>query len=208
MMRSLCLSVFLSLGLSLPLSAVADTPIESGAQAALNEQAPDFVLPDLAGKPHRLSDYRGKTVVLEWFNPGCPFVVYAYEDGPLKGMAAQHGEEIVWLNINSGAPGKQGAGVAANQKAKKSWNISQPVLLDESGAVGQAYQAKTTPQMVVIDAKGMVRYNGALDNAPRGKQKTDSYDAHVVNAVRALAEGQKVSPQSTKPYGCSVKYAK
>jgi peroxiredoxin len=197
-----------SLGLSMPLSALADAPIKDDAKATLNETVPDFALPDLGGKTHRISDYRGKTVVLEWFNPGCPFVVYAYEEGPLKGMATQHGDELVWLNINSGAPGNQGAGIAQNQKAKKEWGIQHPVLLDESGAVGQAFGAKTTPQLVVIDAEGTIRYNGALDNAPRGKQKAESYEAHLVNAIQALAAGQRVEPQSTKPYGCSVKYAK
>jgi hypothetical protein len=205
MLRTACLILFL--GLSLALDARADAPIQPGSQAVLEEVVPDFELSDLNGKTHRLSDYRGKTVVLEWFNPGCPFVVHAYEKGPLNGMAAQHGDALVWLNINSGAPGKQGAAIDLNQKAKKQWEILHPVLLDPTGAVGKAFSAKTTPQMVVIDAEGRLRYNGALDNAPRGKQQGDDYKAHLVNAVQAIAQKRKVSPSSTKPYGCSVKYS-
>jgi peroxiredoxin len=204
MMRILCLSLLLSLAAPL---ANADAPIEPGAQASIDELAPDFELPDLNGTTHRLSDYRGKTVVLEWFNPGCPFVVHAYEKGPLNGLAEQHGEELVWLNINSGSPGKQGTGLDKNQKAKTQWKIAHPLLLDESGAVGKAFSAKTTPQMVVIDAEGKLRYNGALDNAPRGKQQGDTYEGHLVNAIQAIAAGRDVDPSSTKPYGCSVKYS-
>ena len=207
-MRTILFSLTLALGLGSPLLAEA-TPNTRVQPAEINKVVPDFSLPDLGGKMHNIADYRGKTVVLEWFNPGCPFVVYAYEDGPLKDMANNLGDDVVWLNINSGAPGNQGTGVEQNQKAKKDWKIKHPVLLDETGEVGQAFGAKTTPQLVVIDADGKVRYNGALDNAPRGKQQGgDSYKGHVTNALVSLAEGRKVDPQSTKPYGCSVKYAK
>ena len=192
---------------SLSLSAHAEPAIASGAQATLDDAAPDFVLKDINGKAHRLSDYRGKTVVLEWFNPGCPFVVYAYEKGPLEELAAKQGKDIVWLNINSGAPGKQGASIEQNKEAASSWDIRQPVLLDPSGAVGKAFAAKTTPQMVVIDDQGVLRYNGALDNAPRGSGKAETYQSAFVDAIGALANGKKVQLQSTKPYGCSVKYA-
>ena len=113
---------------------------------------------------------------------------------------------VVWLAINSGSPGKQGTGVDTNKQAKKDWSMKHPVLLDESGTVGRSYAAKTTPQMVVIDPEGNQVYNGALDNAPFGKPKTDKLDPITERVLAAVTAG-KASPQSqSKPYGCSVKY--
>ena len=108
--------------------------------AAVGQQAPDFSLPSIDGKTIRLSDYRGKTVVLEWFNPDCPFVRTAHLEGNLKGLGKRYSEKgVVWLAINSNAPGRQGSSKEANVRGAKKFNISYPVLLDAKGVVGKLY---------------------------------------------------------------------
>ena len=174
----------------------------------IGEAAPGFALPNLAGETVELGDHKGKVVVLEWFNPGCPFVKQAHEDGgALQTMAVEWAEKgVVWLAINSGAPGKQGAGVDVNKSAKERWNMNHPILLDEDGSVGRAYEAKTTPQMVVIDESGNQVYNGALDNAPFGRVKGSVLSTYAADVVAAVVEGRASPHKRTKPYGCSVKY--
>jgi peroxiredoxin len=145
---------------------------EPTAPAKPGDVAPPFSLPDLDGKQVGLADFAGKTVVLEWFNPDCPFVKYAHgEGGPLRTMAKQRGDAVVWLAINSGAPGKQGTGVARNREAMAEYGIEHAILLDESGDVGRAYGATNTPHMFVIDPSGKLAYAGALDNAPMGEPR-------------------------------------
>lgn len=139
------------------------SPIQAEAKAKLGEAAPNFSLPDVDGTIHSLEQHNGKVVVLEWFNPGCPFVKAAYDKDVVQELSALHASDTVWLRINSGSAGKQGAGADENRRAARKWDIEGPVLLDASGAVGKAYGAKTTPQVVVIDTEGMVRFNGALD---------------------------------------------
>lgn len=183
----------------------AEAPI--AAEARVGEPAPDFTLTDVTGATHRLADLRGKTVVLEWFNPGCPFVVAAYESGPLNTMVKEFQDRgVVWLAINSGAPGKQGHGVETNQQAIASWSMPQPVLLDESGAVGRAYGAKTTPHVYVIDPAGTLVYGGALDNAPRNQVPDSGRIAFARDAIEATLAGEPVRASKTQPWGCSVKY--
>ncbi|MDP6935563.1 MAG: redoxin domain-containing protein, partial [Myxococcota bacterium] len=115
----------------------APAPIQSGAVATVGAPAPDFVLPGTDGKLGRLSDHAGRVVVLEWFNPDCPFVEYAHEKGPLKSLPTTWSEKgVVWLPINSNAPGKQGAGMARNARSVTDWTLPEPVLWDSSGAVG------------------------------------------------------------------------
>lgn len=178
-------------------------------KATLGMMAPDFTLTDINGKAVKLSDFRGKTVVLEWFNPGCPFVVYAYGEGKLGEMQKSTAmKDVVWLSINSGAPGMQGTGMDANKKAYDDWKMSSKLLFDESGTVGHAYDAKTTPHCYVVDKKGMLVYRGGLDNAPLGKVKGTSYVNHVEAALADLSAGRAVATSETDPYGCSVKYAK
>ena len=175
--------------------------------AEVGQPAPDFTLTDLDGKEHHLADYKGKTVVLEWFNPGCPFVVAAHEDGPLKDMAKTYmDKDVVWLAVNSGAPGKQGHGAETNKEAVAGWGMPNPVLLDESGEVGHLYDAKTTPHMYVIDAEGVLQYAGGLDNAPRNAVPKVGYVAHTQNALDAVLAGEPVSTSKTQAWGCSVKY--
>lgn len=173
--------------------------------ALVGSQAPDFTLPDLSGKSVKLSDHRGKTVVLEWFNPGCPYVVFAHGEGPLKDLAARQPEQVVWLAINSGAPGKQGHGREVNLQAAADWSIGHPILLDEAGSVGRTYGARSTPQLFVIDPTGVIRYAGALDNAPFGKSEGARVD-YAADAVAAVLAGTVVQPDHTPSYGCSVKY--
>ena len=174
----------------------------------IGEKAPSFTLPTLESKNLSLEDFKGKTVVLEWFNPGCPFVKGVHNDGEMSKTANYWMEkDVVWLAINSGKPGNQGTGLQKNADAKKDWNLKYPVLLDEKGEVGQAYGAKTTPQMFVIDPQGILVYKGAYDNDKRGKLRGKSkHEVYVSAALKEVVNGKKVSNPETKPYGCSVKY--
>lgn len=197
----------MSLAALLSLSPAFGAPVEPAS--TIGQPAPPFSLPDSAGRTHSLAELRGRVVVLEWFNPDCPFVRHAYEQAPgLPALAAQaQGQGVRWLRINSGAPGKQGAGAERNQKAAADGSFAEAVLLDESGAVGRAYGARTTPQLVVIDASGVVRFNGALDNAPLGRVEGGARVPYAEQAVDAVRQGRPVPTASPKPWGCSVKYA-
>ena len=179
---------------------------------AIGAAAPDFTLKDLDGKEVSLAAFKGKTVVLEWFNPGCPFVKSSHGKGSLKGFSERVMKDgVVWIAINSGAPGKQGHGIDTNREGAKAFGATNPILIDESGATGKAYGATNTPQMVIVDAKGGIVYKGAIDNSPDGGRDSPQPDgAKLVNYVeQALAElkdGKPVSVPETKPYGCGVKY--
>lgn len=179
--------------------------------AEVGQPAPDFTLQDLDGKPHRLSDLRGKVVVLEWFNPGCPYVVNAHTKGSLVDTAARKAKDgVVWLAVNSGAPGKQGHGVETNREAARRWSMAYPILVDESGQVGKAYGATNTPHMYVIGKDGKLAYKGAIDNSPdgeRGSPQGGTLVEYVTAALDALAAGRPVQVTETKAYGCGVKYA-
>ncbi len=179
--------------------------------ADVGQPAPGFTLQDLEGKVHRLSDHKGKIVVLEWFNPGCPFVVNSHTKGSLVDTAARKTKEgVVWLTVNSAAPGKQGHGVEANRAAAKSWSLSNPILLDEAGVVGKAFGATNTPHMFVIGKDGKLAYKGAIDNSPDGERASPQGGAlveYVSAAIDDLAAGRPVRTAETKAYGCSVKYA-
>jgi peroxiredoxin len=193
--------------------AESKTPIETEAPSGLTQvasvgwKAPDFVLSDLDGGEHRLSDYtaQGKVVVLEWFNPDCPFVMKHHKNS--RSMAETHAaassKGVVWLAINSGAQGRQGHGLDRNRQAKSDYGITYPILLDESGKVGKSYRAKTTPHMFIVDAKGYLVYDGAIDNEP-DIQKLGTN--HVRAALEELFAGKEITVNETKPYGCSVKY--
>ncbi|HQR30117.1 MAG TPA: thioredoxin family protein [Anaeromyxobacteraceae bacterium] len=189
----------------------AAVPVLAAEPARLAQPAPDFTLVDLDGKTHKLSDYRGRIVVLEWFNPGCPYVVNAHTKGSLVDLGArQRKAGVVWLAINSAAPGKQGYGVEVNREAATAWKIDYPILLDETGAVGRAYGATNTPHMFVVTPDGKLAYRGAIDNSPDGEQGSPQGGwlvDHVSEAVVDLTLGRPVRTRETKPYGCSVKYA-
>ncbi|MEO8672385.1 MAG: redoxin domain-containing protein [Tahibacter sp.] len=180
------------------------------AKAVVGESAPDFSATDTHGKPQSLAAYKGKTIVLEWTNPGCPFVQKHYGAGNLQ---VQQGEAtaagVVWLSINSGAAGKEGNLDAAAANAWVAKNGAKPsgYILDGDGSIGHLYGAKTTPHLFVIDAKGVLRYAGGIDSIP----STDQGDIakavqYVRQALAELAAGKAVSVATAQPYGCSVKY--
>ena len=186
-----------------PATAAAATGVAPG------DVAPDFTLKDTDGVEHSLSQYLadGKIVVLEWFNPDCPFIVKHHKLNRTMNdtyAVLQH-KGMVWLAINSGAAGKQGAGLERNRKAREEYEMPFPLLLDETGAVGRAYGAKTTPHMFVIDKDGKIAYSGAIDNDSSPTQVGERN--YVISALRSVMDGRPVPEPSTKPYGCSVKYA-
>jgi peroxiredoxin len=178
------------------------------ARAKVGQPAPDFTLPDLDGKQVELSAFKGKTVVLEWFNAGCPFVQLSHKKGGLKDVPAQQlGKGVVWLAINSSAPGKQGHGKEANEKGKAEFGMSYPILLDEKGEVGRTYGAQRTPHMVIVDPGGTLVYAGAIDSTRGGEPEPgEQVTNHVEVALGELAAGKPISKPETESFGCSVKY--
>lgn len=170
--------------------------------AVVGEPAPDFELKDDTGKAHKLSDYKGKMVVLEWTRPACPYVERHYEAGTMTKTQAAIGDDVVWLAIDS----SQDVTVEHTMEAKKEWSFDHPVLQNPEGDVGKLYEAKTTPHMYVIDKEGVLRYKGAIDDDERGKKKAEERTNYVTQAVQALQKGEEVPTKETKPYGCSVKY--
>ena len=180
----------------------------AGAGLAPGDQAPGFTLTDTGGEEFSLQTYLddGQIVVLEWFNPDCPFIRKHHLSHKTMNetFAAVKDDGVVWLAINSNAKGKEGNGLQRNQKAVKEYEIPFPVLIDESGDVGRAYGAKTTPHMFIINPEGTVVYNGAIDN-DRSAAKLGETN-YVANALKALREGKKIETPETSAYGCSVKY--
>src|SRR5271163_1688363 len=180
------------------------------AFAKVGDSAPDFTGTASNGKTVHLADYRGKYVVLEWHNNGCPYVGKHYKSGNMQRLQKQWTSQgVVWLTILSSAPGKQGYVTASEENDYLSKMQAAPTaaLLDPSGQIGHLYDAKTSPQMIVINPKGVVIYDGAIDDKPT----TDLNDVPgATNYVsRALVEamaGKPVETAATRPYGCSVKY--
>lgn len=172
--------------------------------------APAFSLPDAQGKSHSLVDYKGKYVVLEWFNPECPFVKKHYGSDNMQNLQKEYtGKGIVWLTIDSNAPGTEGSinGEQA-QKIMNSWKTHQTaLLLDPDGKVGRAYGSKNTPNMVIINPDGKIIYEGAIDNkATPNPADIPASRNYVKSALDESLSGKPVSNPSTRPYGCSVKY--
>jgi glutathione peroxidase-family protein len=194
------------------IGALALLPFTLQAAPEIGQPAPAFTLTDTTGTEHSLSDFKGKTVVLEWINHGCPFVVKHYASGNMQALQEKYtGEGVVWLSICSSAPGAQGHMSAADAaaKSKEVGSKATAYLIDESGTVGKAYNAKTTPEMFVINAEGILVYKGAIDDKP----STNAADIEgsknfVAAALDEVLAGKEVSTATTKPYGCSVKYAK
>ncbi len=178
--------------------------------ATVGEAAPAFTGTTAEGKTVSLSDYAGKVVVLEWHNKGCPFVVKHYESGNMQALQKElTAKDVVWLTINSSAEGEQGyeAGADALKTAAEQKAAATQIIIDASGEIGKAYDAKTTPHMFVIDKDGKLAYAGAIDDRASFKQEDiEGAKNYVREAVAALAEGKPVEVSSTKPYGCSVKY--
>ncbi len=181
------------------------------AAAVVGEAAPAFTLTDIKGTSHNLSDFKGKTVVLEWVNPECPFVVKHYEkSGNIPALQkAATADGAVWLSINSAAAGKQGDYDAAMVAAWSEKTKAAPTayLRDSDGKVGKAYGAKTTPQIYVINAEGTLVYNGAIDSIrSTNADDVEKAEKFAVNALASVKAGKPVEKATTQPYGCSVKY--
>jgi peroxiredoxin len=174
-------------------------------------QAPDFHGTDSNGKTQTLSQYRGKYVVLEWANKGCPYEQKLYQSGTMEKLQAQWtAKGVVWLSVISSAPGEQGNVTSAeeNDYLKTMHAAPTAVILDPSGAIGHLYQAKTTPHMFVIDPTGKVIYQGAIDDKPSPDPETLPGAHNYVNeALEAAMAGKPVPNPVTRSYGCSVKYA-
>ncbi|MEM0965550.1 MAG: thioredoxin family protein [Verrucomicrobiota bacterium] len=178
------------------------------ASVATGQKAPDFTLTDTNGVQHSLSDFAGKTVVLEWLNHGCPFVVRHYESGNMQGLQDRYGDKgVVWLSIVSSAPGKQGyyPPEKANEITADYEATPAAVLIDSTGDVGRLYSAETTPHMYVINPDGVLVYQGAIDDQPRGRDPSQANN-FVANALDASMAGEPIPNGTTRPYGCSVKY--
>jgi len=177
----------------------------------VGKTAPDFNLTDSNGRARSLHDYKGKIVVLEWFNHGCPFVKKHYDSGNMPKLQKEYtAKGVIWLSICSSAPGKQGYGSGSEQNAVFREKDAAPtaILSDADGKVGHLYGARSTPSMYVINKKGTLVYAGAIDDKPT----TDQSDiAGAQNYVKAaldeVLEGKPVSLASTRSYGCSVKYS-
>lgn len=182
------------------------------AQAAveIGKPAPAFSATDSHGKTRNLSDFKGKTVVLEWTNAECPYVVKHYDSGNMQKLQETYtGKDVVWLTVNSGAEGKQGhlTSEQANALIAEKGNKATAYLIDTRGEIGKAYDAKTTPHMFVIDKEGVLVYDGAIDDNDSAKPE-DAATAknYVVAAIDATLDGKTVDKAKTKPYGCGVKY--
>ncbi len=176
----------------------------------VGQNAPDFSLKDTNGKTQKLSSYRGKYVVLEWYQPDCPFVRKHYGSGNMQKLQKEYtAKGVVWLSIDSSAPGQEGNYDAAklNAFAARDGAARTALMIDSDGKVGHLYGAKTTPDMYVIDPSGKLIYQGAIDN----KRSTDVADVntatnYVEAALDAALSGKSVATAATAPYGCSVKY--
>jgi peroxiredoxin len=188
------------------------TAIGGAAKTKIGAAAPEFTLTDTNGKTHSLSQFKGKHVVLEWINHGCPFVKKHYESGNMQALQTEFaGKDVVWLSIASSAEGKEGYLNAGewNAKNKEVRSGATAILLDAEGTVGKQYGAKTTPHMYIVDPKGMLIYQGAIDD----KASTDQADVkgaknYVREALNESLAGKPVTAHTTQAYGCSVKYKK
>jgi len=184
--------------------------LSSAWAARVGERAPDFTATDSNGKVHKLSEYAGKFVVLEWHNRGCPYTAKHYDSGNMQRLQREWtARGVIWLTVISSAPGKQGYITAPDENAflKQANAAPTAVLLDPTGALGHLYDAKTTPQMFIISPKGILIYNGAIDD----RATTDVSDIngaknYVSVALGEALAGKPVSNPATRPYGCSVKY--
>lgn len=192
-------------------AAVALAVVMPVTAAKVGDKAPDFSVTDSHGKTHTLADFKGKWVVLEWHNQGCPYVKKHYGSGNMQKLQKEWtAKGVVWLTVISSARGQQGYVTPEQANAYLAEQKAAPsaVLLDPMGTMGMAYAAKTTPHMYVISPDGVLLYNGAIDDKPT----TDVADVpgatnYLNAALNEAMAGKAVSMPATKPYGCSVKYA-
>jgi peroxiredoxin len=192
--------------------AVALLFASSTVAQKVGDPAPDFKATDSNGQVHTLSEGRGKFVVLEWHNNGCPFTRKHYESGNMERLQKEWtGKGVVWFTVISSAPGQQGYVTAQQENAYLTHMGASPTaaLLDPQGSLGRLYGAKTTPHMFVINPSGVLIYDGAIDD----KATTDQADIataknYVSEALEEAMAGKPVSTPTSRPYGCSVKYAR
>jgi hypothetical protein len=194
------------LALTLLLTAIPSLAVAPGSPA------PDFKGTDSNGVQHSLSEYHGKYVVLEWANKGCPYDQKHYLSGSMENLQKEWtAKGVIWLSVISSAPGTQGYVTPSEENTyiKTMHVASTAVLLDPTGAIGRLYSAKTTPHMFVIDPTGRLIYEGAIDNKPTTDQADLKGAQNYLNdALNAAMAGKPVAVESTRPYGCSVKYAR
>lgn len=203
--------LFSVLGLSLALlgslgaSALADKEGKEMTGAKIGEAAPAWTLTDIKGKEWKSTDFANKILVIDWVNPECPVCRGAHKDGRIPNMIKELKEmDVAFITVNS----THNTNAEKNEAALKGYGVEYPVLLDLDGSVGKLFGARTTPHLFVIDTAGVLRYQGALDDNARGDKEGDAVTNYAINAVKQIKAGETVSPETTKSYGCSVKYAK
>ncbi|MBW7998059.1 MAG: thioredoxin family protein [Candidatus Glassbacteria bacterium] len=195
----------LTMAVALAVMVFSVSAVAQGSGSKMKDSmgmAPSFSALDHNGKQHSLEDYRGKVVVLEWLNPGCPFVQRHYREGTFKGLAEQYGERgVVWLAVNS----TSGNDAEVSRKWAQQHDLPYPILVDKSSQVAKLYDAKTTPHMFVVGRSGELVYQGAVDDDPNGTKESRTHYARL--AIEAALVGSAPDMRETKPYGCAVKYA-
>ncbi|HEX9667301.1 MAG TPA: redoxin domain-containing protein [Thermodesulfobacteriota bacterium] len=177
--------------------------LDNKTKAEVGSPAPDFTLEDQKGNVVKLSDINDSIIVLEWMNPDCPFVQRHYNSKTMTTLADKYREKnVVWMAINSTH--------YMNKEDDQNWinkfKVGYPILDDSSGSVGKLYDAKTTPNMYIIDPSGILVYSGAIDDDPRGSKDGKALN-YVDQALEEILAGKTVTISQTKPYGCSVKYS-
>src|SRR6266851_2619067 len=192
------------------LASLATTTLLALDSPPVGNNAPDFSLTDAKGQTHSLSQYKGKYVVLEWFNPECPFVKKHYGSGNMQKLQEEYtGKGVVWLTIDSNAPGSEGNMTPEQaEKVTTAWKTHQTaLLLVPKGKAGRAYGAKNTPNMVVISPEGKIAYEGAIDSkATPNPADIPSSTNYVKVALDESLAGKPVTTANTRPYGCGIKY--
>lgn len=186
-------------------SGTTAAPQTEEAKVDVGQPAPGFELKDVFGKTFALGEFKGKIVVLEWFNKGCPFVRGRHGDQTMQKTYAKYaGKGVIWLAIDSttGSKAEENRAYAAEQ------HLAYPILMDAEGRAARAYGAKTTPHMYVIDRAGKLAYIGAIDDDPGGQKDKKTVTNHVAAAIDDLLADKAVAKGKTIPYGCSIKLAK
>lgn len=192
----------------IPLAALFGASLSTAA-VAVGDAAPDFTLPDAHGAEVTLSEHRGSFVVLEWVNPGCPFVVKFYDVGEMQRLQKEVvGKGAKWIAINSSNPNHRDYMTPEQTRAyMEEKNVHVPWLMDEDGAVGRAFGAVRTPEMFVINPEGVIVYHGAIDSIPSANSDDiERADNFVVAALTAAMAGEEIERAQTRPYGCTIKY--
>lgn len=197
--------------LALPLALALLMPVAAhAASPEIGKPAPDFTATDTKGTAHKLSDFKGKTVVLEWNNPECPYVKKHYDAKNMQELQkTATADGVVWLTVNSSAAGKQGNmdGATADKYVADQGAAPTAYILDPTGTIGHAYEAKTTPNMYVINPEGVLVYSGAIDSDDSFKPEAIKGSTNYVTAaIQSIKDGKPVAVAETKPYGCGIKY--